>query len=245
MALDGAGRPVVAYEDVADGYLKLLHCGDPNCGSGNSVTTPDNTGHVGQYASLALDAAGRPVVAYYENAVYTLKLLRCGDTNCIAGNSIVVPDPLGDGVNSVGTHASLALDGEGHPVVSYSYANAARLRVLHCNNATCNKPATPTATSAPATPTLTSTSAPAATGTPTRTPTRTATPPAAPVGDANCDGRVDAVDAAVVLQFSAGLAHSLPCQAAADVNLSGIIDSIDALVILQYVAGLIHNLPPS
>jgi hypothetical protein len=66
--------------------------------------------------------------------------------------------------------------------------------------------------------------------------------PAALVGDVNCSGAVDSIDAALVLQLSAGLISSLACQDAGDVNESGAIDAIDAALILQFVAGLIDSL---
>jgi hypothetical protein len=58
-------------------------------------------------------------------------------------------------------------------------------------------------------------------------------------GDANCDGGVTAVDAALVLQYDAGLIDSLPCEDNADVNNDGVINAIDAALILQLVAGLL------
>jgi alpha-tubulin suppressor-like RCC1 family protein len=64
------------------------------------------------------------------------------------------------------------------------------------------------------------------------------------LGDVNCDGFVNSIDAALVLQFSAGLIASLSCQGAADVNQDGTVNAIDAALILQYGAGLISNLPP-
>ncbi len=63
-------------------------------------------------------------------------------------------------------------------------------------------------------------------------------------GDASCDGTVDAVDAALVLQVTAGLLGSVPCTATADVNADGDITSIDAALILQFTAGLLDTLPP-
>ncbi len=64
------------------------------------------------------------------------------------------------------------------------------------------------------------------------------------VGDANCDETVNAIDAAFVLQYAAGIINSLPCQGNGDTNEDGSINAIDAALILQYSAGIIHTLPP-
>ncbi len=118
-----------------------------------------------------------------------------------------------------------------------------------------NTPApTPTNTLAPPTPTATVTPTPSpteqppsATPTPTRTlaatPTRTATPtPAGLLGDANKDGRVNPIDAQLILQYAAGLISSINPNA--DVNHDGRITPVDAQLILQLSAGLISHLPP-
>ena len=59
------------------------------------------------------------------------------------------------------------------------------------------------------------------------------------LGDANCNGEVNAIDAAIVLQITAGLLGAPSCEANADVNRNGSIDSIDAALILQFIARLI------
>ena len=64
------------------------------------------------------------------------------------------------------------------------------------------------------------------------------------LGDVNGDGEVTVVDAALVLQYEAGLIDSLPCLDAADVNGDGTVDVEDAGLILQFVAGVIGSLPP-
>ncbi len=71
---------------------------------------------------------------------------------------------------------------------------------------------------------------------PTATPTPT---PARPAGDADCNGLVNSIDAAFVLQLVAGLIGTVPCPIPADVNGSGEIDAIDATLILQIDAGLL------
>ncbi len=83
--------------------------------------------------------------------------------------------------------------------------------------------------------------------TPTATPTRSSTPeptatPTGRVGDANGDGRIDSIDAALALQFTAGLLPTL--SARADANQDGDTNSIDAALILQFTAGLLTSLPP-
>ena len=61
--------------------------------------------------------------------------------------------------------------------------------------------------------------------------------------DVNCDGRPDAIDAALVLQLDAGLIGGLPCGNSGDSSMDGDTNSIDASVILQMVAGLVLPAP--
>lgn len=63
-------------------------------------------------------------------------------------------------------------------------------------------------------------------------------------GDVNCDGSINSVDAALVLQYNSGLIDALPCLGGADADGNGGVDSVDAALILQFHAGLIARLPP-
>ena len=69
---------------------------------------------------------------------------------------------------------------------------------------------------------------------PSPTPTEQKLP-----GDVNCDDEVGSVDAALVLQYDAGLAGDLDCAKNGDLNDDGDINAIDAAIILQEVAGLL------
>ena len=64
--------------------------------------------------------------------------------------------------------------------------------------------------------------------------------PASIVGDANCDGDITSIDAALILQFTAGILGDLPCNA--DANGDGNTDAIDAALVLQFTAGLLESL---
>ena len=69
--------------------------------------------------------------------------------------------------------------------------------------------------------------------------------PAITAGDVNKDGRINSIDAALVLQFSAGLVASLAHPDNADANQNGAVNSVDAALILQFSAGLLDALPPA
>lgn len=93
---------------------------------------------------------------------------------------------------------------------------------------------------APAHGRVTCTDEPEPTATPTKEPG--ATPPGSEPklpGDADCDRTVNAIDAALVLQYDAGLIDSLPCPDDADVDHDDSVNAIDAALILQKDAGLI------
>lgn len=63
-------------------------------------------------------------------------------------------------------------------------------------------------------------------------------------GDASCDGVVNPLDAALILQLVAGLLPALPCPGGGDPSGDGLTNPLDSALILQFSAGLISTLPP-
>lgn len=69
-------------------------------------------------------------------------------------------------------------------------------------------------------------------------------PAEATLGDVTCDTQINAVDASVILQLTAGLIQVINCPQNADTDGDGNIGPIDASLILQFVAGLVPSLEP-
>src|SRR3989344_5065830 len=63
------------------------------------------------------------------------------------------------------------------------------------------------------------------------------------MGDVNCSGRINAIDAQLVLQKEARLVNRIQCEEAGDVNGDRVINAVDAELILQFEAGLIDEFP--
>lgn len=134
ITVDANNQPVVSYYDATKGILKILHCGNAACNAGNSIVTPDTTTSNGVQSSIKLNTIGNPIVAYFDFTKHSLKILRCGNGNCTAGNSISTVDAAAD----VGRYPSLNLDTNGNPAVSYLDLTNGKLKVLRCGNSTCS-----------------------------------------------------------------------------------------------------------
>jgi hypothetical protein len=127
------GLPVVSYADLTNGDLKVLHCGNVACTSGNTATTVDSAGNVGQHSSITIGADGLPAVSYYDAGNGDLKVLHCGNTACTSGNTATTVDSAGN----VGEYTSITIGADGLSVVSYYDVGNGDLKVLHCGNVTC------------------------------------------------------------------------------------------------------------
>jgi hypothetical protein len=134
VTVDANNFPVVSYYDVTNGKLKVLHCGNAACTAGNSIVKPDVASSNGVQSSIKLNQLGQPVIAYYDFTQSALKVLRCGNANCTAGNTITTVDSVG----TVGGYPSLVIDTNGKPAISYLDLTNGKLKILRCGNATCS-----------------------------------------------------------------------------------------------------------
>jgi hypothetical protein len=131
LELDSSGNPVVAYVAGYQQYVVVTHCNDPYCSTASEKEIFQT--YLAWGPDMALDAQGFPVVSFVETSTYPnprrVKLIHCNDTKC-SGKSIETVDT----VNDV-DYASLALDGNGNPVLSYG--DDPGLMLAHCNDTRC------------------------------------------------------------------------------------------------------------
>jgi len=134
IAIGTDNNPVISYFDSTNGGLKVAHCGNASCSSGNTITTIDSTDNVGEYTSIAIGTDNNPVISYFDSTNDALKVAHCGNISCSAGNTITTIDSTDD----VGTDTSIAIGTDGNPVISYNDNTNDDLKVAHCGNASCS-----------------------------------------------------------------------------------------------------------
>jgi len=126
LAVGADGLGLIAYR-VDNLGVRVLHCGNALCNSGNTITPLDTTNLYPTSLSLTIDAAGLGIVSYGANGL--VRVIRCGNVACTTGTLV----PLA-GAGALG-HTSVTLGTDGLPLLSYS--DGTNLRVAHCVNEFC------------------------------------------------------------------------------------------------------------
>jgi len=138
------GFPVISYRDntspdtIFNG-LKVAHCGNASCSSGNTITTLDSNGDVGRTSSITIGTDGFPVISHFTNTGFDLKVSHCTNTSC----STFDPPTFIDSTGSVGGQTSITIGIDGLPVISYQDFTNTDLKVAHCTNTSCSTFDTP------------------------------------------------------------------------------------------------------
>jgi hypothetical protein len=136
MVLDSSGFPVIAYYDITNANLKVVHCGNANCSSGNTINTLDSTGNVGLYPSIKLDASGFPIIAYTDTTNTSVKVVHCNDALC-AGANETITTVVNTEDDQTKSNSALQLDGSGFPMIVFSDQTNDDLEYVHCNDVDC------------------------------------------------------------------------------------------------------------
>jgi hypothetical protein len=129
---DGLG--LISYQDnYGNAALKVLHCGNTTCTSGN-ISTAVDSGDVGEYPSITIGADGLGLISYQDNGRNgALKMLHCGNAACTDGNTATTVDSA----RWAGFWTSITVGEDGLGLISSHDAVNGSLKVLHCGNAAC------------------------------------------------------------------------------------------------------------
>jgi hypothetical protein len=148
IAIGPGGLPVISYQDVTAGALKVTLCGNTACSAGNKISTVDDSANdMAYFTSIAIGTDGLPIISYWDYSAYALKVAHCGNAACSASNTITTVD---DPANRVGWFTSIAIGTDGLPIISYHDDTAYALKVAHCGNAACSASNTITTVDDPA-----------------------------------------------------------------------------------------------
>jgi predicted regulator of Ras-like GTPase activity (Roadblock/LC7/MglB family) len=128
------GLPVVTYYDGANSDLKMVHCGNAACSSGNTFSIVDSAGDP-RTSSVTVGADGLPLIAYHDGANTELRVAHCGDLRCSAGNTITTIDGA---ASDAGGYPSITIGRDGLAVVTYYDATNGDLKIVHCSSASCS-----------------------------------------------------------------------------------------------------------
>lgn len=134
MVIDREGLPVLSYLDATSGDLKVARCGTPDCSGAATITRLDTEGVVGLFTSIAIGDDGLPVISYLDRERCALKVAKCNDPACSGGDEAISTI---DKKGCVGLFSSLAISGDGTPVIAYYDSNRGRLKVAKCVDAAC------------------------------------------------------------------------------------------------------------
>ncbi|MCW5876165.1 MAG: sortase [Anaerolineales bacterium] len=135
LVLNASGIPVISYRANNDA-LRLATCNALDCDTPTIVTLDGPPASaiavMPSSTSLALNAAGHPVISYHGNG--ELRLARCSNPTCAGFDPIAqvtIVDPVGAQYNE------MALDSSGNPVIAYFDTFAFSVKLAHCVDPDC------------------------------------------------------------------------------------------------------------
>jgi hypothetical protein len=137
IAIPADNFPVVSYFDNTNKSLKVLKCNDADCLGANEsiVTVDDPVNQVGFDSAIVIGADGLPLISYADLTAGTLKVAKCGNASCSAGN--VISTLAGSTADRVGEFSAIAIGNDGLPIISFYATTATALRIIKCNDAAC------------------------------------------------------------------------------------------------------------
>ncbi|MGW4412126.1 hypothetical protein ACWEJ6_49575 [Nonomuraea sp. NPDC004702] len=111
LAVRADGRPLIAYEDLSEGAIKLLDCRTRTCSQADTVTlTAPDERHAGP--AMVLDRAGRALVAFQELDRKQIVIATCTGTRCTRTPVTTIPRRGDNGL-------TMTLDARNRPILAW------------------------------------------------------------------------------------------------------------------------------
>ncbi|MBI2142078.1 hypothetical protein HYU15_01140, partial [Candidatus Woesearchaeota archaeon] len=130
IAIGSDGLPIISYAISGNGAVKVLHCGNTYCSSGNNFTTLESSG---QMTSIAIAPDGLPFIAFTDDTGF-VEFVKCSNVSCVSNNNNFTRSSV------YGQYPSIAIGSDGLPVIShYDYARDLDLIVTKCTDANCTQ----------------------------------------------------------------------------------------------------------
>ena len=121
---------MISYYDgaPANQNLKVLSCGNNDCSAGNTITTLDSAGNVGQYTSITVGNDGLGLISYYSVTGGVLKVAHCGNDTCSFGTNYFL-----DGGSN---YSSISVGADGLGIIGLW--NGGSVSIDHCIDTACS-----------------------------------------------------------------------------------------------------------
>lgn len=135
LAMGADGLPVIAHVDLGAGGLRVTHCGNASCSSGNTSTVLWPATELAQ-TTIRVGADGVTNVIGTVRGVGSspdvIRIARCGTPACTTGNQL-------HDLSVTGLDAAPAVDfgANGRLILTYVDDDAGSVRQLHCGDAMC------------------------------------------------------------------------------------------------------------
>ena len=129
------GHGLISYYDSTDQVLKLALCPDLACTDPTVTNTPDRTGNVGQYSSVAIGTDGLALISYYDATNGDLKVAHCfeaADSICTSATRTTLQSE-----DNVGQFTAMTIGTDGLALISYYDVTNGDLKVAHCSDEAC------------------------------------------------------------------------------------------------------------
>jgi hypothetical protein len=131
IGIGSGGLPVISYVSSSTLELRLARCLDVGC-AGVDLRTLDTAVEQATTAIVVPPGDLQPVVAYRRSG--QLHLIRCANPDCASTQARIAVDAT---VGSAGA-LSMALGGDGLPIIAFADAANGTLRFARCANAECS-----------------------------------------------------------------------------------------------------------